>query len=51
MALIVDDEPINVIMIRAQLKMLEVSSDSTIKSKKVIEIVKNRISKAERGDA
>ena len=51
MALIVDDEPINVIMIRAQLKMLEVSADSTVKSKKVIEIVKNRISKAERGEA
>ena len=51
MALVVDDEPINVIMIRAQLKMLKLSSDSTIKSEKVIEIVKDRISKAERGDA
>ena len=50
-ALVVDDEPINVIMMRAQAKYLGFKCDSTVKSAKVVQLVKDRIAKVKRGEA
>ena len=49
--LIVDDEDMNVFCLRAQLSDLQVSSDSTIKSTRALELVKSRICKVLKGEA
>ena len=51
LALVVDDEDINVIVVRNQVEQLGLGCDSTIHSTKVEEIVQNRIQKVKSGKA
>ena len=50
-ALIVDDEGMNVFCMRDILKSLEISSDSTMVSTKAIQLVEDRIAKVAQGTA
>ena len=51
LALVVDDEDINVIVVRNQVEQLGLGCDSTIHCTKVEELIQNRIQKVQSGQA